>query len=154
MSKEIETAKALLKKAIRLKDQELINLANELLGEHEETTVEIEPQPKKRPGRKKKEPAIVQNNEPAKVINKKAQVGSKTTVQWTGNTWVDTGELGELGAEAKKTPKIKPAQRRPPAQKINIKCSMCGKDNLINPIYKTEFYKCDDCLRKLTGGSK
>lgn len=152
MSKEIEVAKKLLKQALALNDQELIDLANEIL---EKVNTTAEPIAKKKAGRpSKKKQEINPPSPPKKIVAEKIQIGSKSTVQWQGNTWVDTGELGELGAEAKTTPKIKPAQRRGPVQKINVTCSMCNKNVKILPVHKTEFFKCDDCLRKLTGVSK
>jgi hypothetical protein len=138
-----EIAKELLRKAILLNDEELMAMANSLLVEPV-----VEAKPAKR-GRKKKvqdTPAVVQQEYVSNVSSKSGPV------KWTGNKWIDTGELGELGNEAKKTPKIALTPRnRPKYQKINVICSVCNNSVKTDPIHNTEFFKCDKCMRRMLG---
>lgn len=140
---EIEAAKKLLERAIKTGDQELINIANDLLAKYDD----IE-KPKR--GRKKKVNLV------APPIESKASVvlAKSGAVRWTGNQWTDTGELGELGNEAKKTPKIKLQPRnREKFKKVSVTCTSCNKNMEVNPAYITskDSYKCDRCLSKAVG---
>jgi hypothetical protein len=138
-----EIAKELLRKGLLLKDAELIAMANQLLGEPEETEVK---QPAKKGRKKKTEPVIDQ----IAITNNISQKSGP--VKWGGNTWVDTGELGELGKEAKNTPKIPLTPRnRPKYQKIEVICSVCNNKVKTDPIHNTEFFKCEKCMRRMLG---
>lgn len=142
---EIEAAKKLLEKALKTGDSELIQIANDLLSKYDEPKVE---EPKKR-GRKKKVVPVDSNITDTNIILSKS--GS---VRWTGNKWKDTGELGELGKEAKSTPKIALQPRdREKFKKVSITCTVCNKSVKENPAYitSTEFYKCEKCMSRMIG---
>ena len=141
---EIEAAKKLLERAIKTGDQELINIASDLLAMYDDSTEK----PKR--GRKKKVNLVAPPIEP----KASAVIAKSGAVRWTGNQWTDTGELGELGNEAKKTPKIKLQPRnREKFKKVPVTCTSCNKNMEVNPAYITskDSYKCDRCLSKAVG---
>jgi hypothetical protein len=139
-----EIAKELLRKGLLLNDPELVAMANQLLGEPE--AIETK-QPAKKGRRKKTEQVETQTVTITNNISQKSG-----PVKWGGNTWKDTGELGELGAEAQTTPKIALTPRnRPKYQKIEVICSVCNNKVKTDPIHNTEFFKCDRCMRRMLG---
>lgn len=147
----IDVAKDLLRKGILLGDPDLIAIANKLLGEPQVESVIITDTSVKAPpkrGRPKKNQKEVDKPENFGTIANKR---SDREVRWEGNTWRDTGETGDIDKKDLKTPKIKPTQRRPKYSKVKHKCSKCDKDVNIYPHDKTEYYKCDKCLREITG---
>lgn len=140
---EIEAAKKLLERAVKTGDQELIKIASDLLAKYDQPSVE---EPKKRGRKKKVEVAVEQA--PVNIIPRAG------AVKWTGNTWKDTGELGELGAEAKKTPKIIRTPRdREKFRKVSVACTVCHKTLEVSPAYVTsvDSFKCDRCLSRIVG---
>lgn len=143
---EIEAAKKLLERALKTGDVELIQIANDLLSKYDEPKAE---EPKKR-GRKKK----VVSSDSEYVANASAVITKSASVRWTGNKWKDTGELGELGKEAKSTPKIALQPRdRERFKKVSMTCTVCNKSVKENPAYitSTEFYKCEKCMSRMIG---
>jgi len=147
MNKEV--AKELLRKGILLGDPELVAMANQLLGEPEEEKLIItdaSEKPKKTRGRPKKTAKAIDKEEESFIIKKKT---NDKEVFWSGNTWKDTGENGDLDKKELKTPKIKLEPRRPPYRKVSHKCSRCNAPVKIYPHDKTEFYKCEDCIKDI-----
>ena len=148
----IDVAKDLLRKGILLGDPDLIAIANKLLGEPEDesviiTDISAAKTPAKR-GRPKKSQKEVDKTESFGTISNKR---SDREVRWEGNTWKDSGETGDIDKKDLKTPKVKRTERRPPYKKVKHKCSKCDKDVSIYPHDKTEYYKCDKCLKEITG---
>lgn len=143
---EIEAAKKLLERALKTGDQELIKIATDLLSKYDQEPTQ---EPKKR-GRKKK---VIE--ETTNYVSNVNNISSKAgAVKWTGNTWRDTGELGELGAEAKKTPKIIRTPRdREKFKKVSVTCTACNKTLEVSPAYVTsvDSFKCDRCLSRMVG---
>jgi len=153
----IEVAKDLLRKGILLGDPDLIAIANKLLGEPEPESVIITDtsfkQSKatnvsKRGRPPKKSQASIDKEQSFITIKPKR---SDREVRWEGNTWSDSGENGDLNKKDLKTPKVTPVPRRPKYKKVSHKCSKCMQDFMIYPHSVTEFYKCEKCLRELTG---
>lgn len=61
------------------------------------------------------------------------------------NSFTDDGT--EAKDEEFKTPDIQPTERRrPPVQKVNQKCSKCGKQVSVHPTHARDWFTCDRCI--------
>lgn len=146
-----EIAKDLLRKGILLGDPDLIAMANKLLGEPEPEPLIITEAPVKattKRGRPKKSQKEIDKPETFSTMKPKR---ASNEVRWEGNTWKDTGLPGDIDKQDLKTPKIKPSERRPPYKKVKHSCTKCDKEVMVYPHDKTEYYKCDSCLKTITG---
>jgi hypothetical protein len=155
----IETAKDLLKKGIKLNDEELISLANKLLDSLSESQGDsvVESLPTVKTIKKtRKEKAVEVNRvevdqfvmQPAKASRKKRE---PIKIQKRVNQFQDDGTLAN--DEDNVTPKIKPTQRdRPKFEKINQVCEYCKTPNKVHPAHVREFYICDLCLASRSKG--
>lgn len=158
----LDTAKELLKKGIALGDAELIEMANKLL--ESEGPVKVEATPKLKKPTTKKTSSKKSSNKPLDTTKDsgildgeefstaKTKVHTNGPVKWVENTWSDNGESGDIDKKELKTPKIKPAVRRPKYTKVTHKCGKCMKSVQIYPHDKTEFYRCEECLNNMVGG--
>lgn len=167
----VDTAKELLKKGIALGDAELIEMANQLLGAGPEESISpsvtsdktkkvvkktTAKKSLKKPLDTTKDSGILDREEFA-VSNKeefstaKKRVHTNGPVKWVENTWEDTGESGDIDKKDLKTPRIKPAVRRPKYTKVAHKCGKCMKSVKVYPHDKTEFYRCEECLNSMVG---
>lgn len=77
-----------------------------------------------------------------KQINTNTQQRRKEPVKGKKNTWEDTGEFREI-----ETPQYERTQRkRPPPQKTEVDCHICGKSFKIDPRFVCgEYHKCNKC---------
>lgn len=135
---DIEKAKKLLKRAIEIGDDDLIDMANELLGN---TEVPID---------KKTEPAA-NNNE--FIFKRNNDVENSTVKRGTPVNQVKNriNKFSDDGVEAKDimTPDIRPTERKRPAFKmIQQTCTRCNKTVDTHPAHQRDFYICDRCLKK------
>lgn len=151
----LKTAKELLKKGIALQDEELINMANSLLGDVHKPIKKkaVKKIPVKKSGKKAsrykteipedhidEDPFIVNNNSKIK--------GSKTKrVRGSGkNLFFDDKTLAV--SELDKTPNYKPTKRnRPKHKKITKQCRECKKPfiSVVGDGTVGE-YKCNKCI--------
>jgi hypothetical protein len=82
-------------------------------------------------------------------IVKKADVPSQTrrkeAVKARNNEWEDTGEFRDISTpDVERTPR-----RRPPPQKSDVECHVCGKSFKIDPRFAYgEYYRCNKCSGK------
>lgn len=134
---DIEKVKKLLKKAIEIGDDDLIDMANELLGNTESVN-------------NKKQDTLSNNDFIFKRNNDKENntVKRGTPVNEVKNR---VNKFADDGVEAKDiaTPDIKPTERKRPAFKmIQQTCTRCNKTVDTHPAHQRDFYICDRCLKK------
>lgn len=141
----IEYAKKLLKKAIEMQDDELIQLANDMMGLY---TVPEEDKKHKREsdGTKGKDENFIFTMQ-SKTENVQSNMGGVPVNQIKDRT----NQFYDDGIEAKDilTPDIKPTERkRPPFKMVEQKCEKCGKSVKTHPTHKRDYFVCDKCLVK------
>lgn len=134
---DIEKAKKLLKRAIEIGDDDLIDMANELISKNETKNI-------------KKEASAVNNDFIFKMNNDSdpSPVRKGTPVNEVKNR---VNKFLDDGVEAKDitTPDIKPTERKRPAFKtIQQTCSRCNKTVDTHPTHQRDYYICDKCLRR------
>lgn len=150
----IDTAKELLRKGIELGDPELIEMANKLIGDKKPEDksaiiLDLSSDPKnKTPKKKGRPPKKSLDTEEKYVINSPLKVRGE--VQWSSR-WVDPGGNGEIDKKYLDTPDVKRTERRSPYKKVDHICSSCKNKFQVYPHDKTEFYKCDKCLKSIIG---
>ena len=155
----IETAKDLLRKGIQLNDPEIIEMANELLGqatpkasiEVRPSVQAVEPQPSPTPS---PEPEVVAADRPIREIVSEEDFSTKTNAALPAgnapvvgggfhNTFVDDGsEFSDV-----ETPEVSRSQRRKPIEYVSQVCDACGKTFDVHPTFARETYICDRCIR-------
>lgn len=138
---DIEKAKKLLKLAIETGDDELIDMANELISKRPTTQKSVN---------NKKDQTDVKNDFIFKMNNENEQstVRRGTPVNEVRNR---VNKFIDDGIEAKdiETPDIRPTERKRPAFKmIQQTCSRCNKTVDTHPTHQRDFYICDKCLKK------
>lgn len=177
MSSTLEIAKSLLRKGNLLKDEELINMANEMLeglvadldNEDEGFSPEIiATTAKKKAGRPKKVVSTPATRKTGKTLaddftrQKPSDIVKSVPVNMTKkfNTWVDDGV--EARSKADITPDYIPTTRdRKPIKKVQKICGLdengkrrddegCGKKIMVNPnlLLNKDLFICDDCISK------
>lgn len=138
----VDKIKELLKEVIKTGDQELIELATELL---------------KSSSQNNQEAAIVQSTS-TKTSNNKyddftsaIKKGESPTraipVNETKrfNQFVD--DKTEAIGEEFKTPNVQLTERkREPIKKVEQSCKKCGKTTMVHPTHKREWFYCEKCL--------
>lgn len=139
---QLESAKKLLKKAIMLQDQELIDMANEAIDSilqhgspEQKITTDISAD---------KNDFIFTRT---KSVDNSANRGGVPVNEMRGRTNL----FSDDGVEAKDitTPQIKPTERRRPAFKmVQQTCQKCGKTQETHPAHKRDYYICDRCIPK------
>lgn len=69
----------------------------------------------------------------------------KEAVKARRNEWEDTGEFRDISTpDIERTPR-----RRPPPQKSDVECHVCGKSFKIDPRFAYgEYYRCNKCSGK------
>ena len=169
----IENAKKLLRKAIDLNDNELMQMAEDLIDKldsnetHEETfNHKQEPKPVADtidPATKHGKPNItddVFSDEKTKAsdngdfifkMRSKNEENSNrggvpvNEIKDRVNSFVDDG----IEAKDITTPKIEPTERKRPRFKmIEQICQKCGEKQKTHPTHKREYYICDRCISK------
>lgn len=75
----------------------------------------------------------------------KQQHRRKEAVKARRNEWEDTGEFKDISTpDVERTPR-----RRPPPQKSDVECHVCGKSFKIDPRFAYgEYYRCNKCSGK------
>lgn len=159
----IQTAKDLLRKGIKLNDQELVVMANQLLdslnidsgdeANKQTPAVKVETKKTKTPATKKtKVTASAEIADQFKVQNKNSkQKRESVKVSGKENKFVDDGILAKDDDNI--TPNISLAKReRPKFQKVQQLCESCRNSVLVHPAHTREFYICDNCLANRSKG--
>ena len=134
-----DTAKALLKKGVAAGDEELINMANELL----ESLNPPEPKNKPRLDEDYIAPSKNENAQPDSQ-GRRAKTESIDTKK-RENEFVDDGteHKNEI------TPDYVPSPRaRKSFKKVKMICTRCDKSFDVHPIHKRENYICNSCIKK------
>jgi hypothetical protein len=74
-----------------------------------------------------------------------SQTRRKEAVKARNNEWEDTGEFRDISTpDVERTPR-----RRPPPQKSDVECHVCGKSFKIDPRFAYgEYYRCNKCSGK------
>lgn len=154
----IETAKDLLRKGIQLNDPEIIEMANQLLGqatpkaslEVRPSIQAIEPEPHPTPAPQPEE--VVER--PIREIVSEKDFSTKTNAALPAgnapvgggnfhNTFVDDGsEFSDV-----ETPQVSRSQRREPIKYVQQTCDGCSKVFDVHPTFARETYLCDRCIR-------
>jgi hypothetical protein len=137
----IEQAKSLLKKAIEIGDNELIELANSILQ-----TYNVDAKQRRESTGTKAQSNDFIFSMPKQQEDKTLKSGVPVNqIQNRTNTFYDDGtEFKDVI-----TPSIKPAERKRPAFKmIEQTCQKCGKTKTTHPAHKREYYICDKCIAK------
>jgi hypothetical protein len=134
-----DTAKALLEKGVAAGDEELINMANELLESLNP------PEPKNKPSLDEDyiAPSKNENAQPDSQGRraKTEPIGSKKRE----NEFVDDGT--EHKDEI--TPDYVPSPRaRKSFKKVTMICTRCDKSFNVHPVHKRENYICNSCIKK------
>lgn len=143
---ELESAKKLLKKAILLQDQELIDMANQVM----DSILANVPQ----------EPvaSVAQTSTSTTQKNDFIFTRAKDDDNHTNRGGIPVNEVknrvntfSDDGVESKDitTPDIKPTERRRPAFKmVQQTCQKCGQTKETHPTHKRDYYICDRCIPK------
>jgi hypothetical protein len=142
----VETAKALLKKGIELKDDELIDMANKLLADSDNSK-------ETKPEKKLKRPTMIRDQEESDFIFTRSQQESVDTksrstpvneIKNRVNTFTDDGsDFKDVN-----TPNIDLAERkRKPFKMITQTCKKCNQTFQTHPAHKREYYICDRCIK-------
>jgi len=89
--------------------------------------------------------AQVDENFIVKKADAQSQARRKEAVKARRNEWEDTGEFRDISTpDIERTPR-----RRPPPQKSDVECHVCGKSFKIDPRFAYgEYYRCNKCSGK------
>lgn len=89
--------------------------------------------------------AQVDENFIVKRADTSSQTRRKEAVRARKNEWEDTGEFRDISTpDVERTPR-----RRPPPQKSDVECHVCGKSFKIDPRFAYgEYYRCNKCSGK------
>ena len=146
----LEYAIRLMTMAIEKGDQNLIEMAQELIDslESKQDTQETSP-PKPEPVVKRE--STVDNNVGDFIFQMKNEQDAEkqngapvNLVKNRVNKFVDDGEDRDIA-----TPDIKLTERkRRPFQKVQQMCSRCGSKVEVHPSHKREFFVCDRCIKR------
>jgi|TARA_R110002051_G_scaffold241364_1_gene301676 hypothetical protein len=139
----IETAKSLLRKGIALNDHELIEMANSLLGEQEDSEAPVQPEQIEvadrdlSPERGSADEFVVD-----RVQNSNQRRMPVNQIQSRKNEFADDGtEHTEIV-----TPSFTPTERRKPSRKVKQTCTSCKEVQEVSEVHSRDFYVCDECL--------
>tara|TARA_R110002020_G_scaffold194354_10_gene395167 strand:+ start:14261 stop:14725 length:465 start_codon:yes stop_codon:yes gene_type:complete len=146
----INTAKELLKKGIALDDNELIEMANNLLdsataspsavASEEEASGQPEPGKDAHPRPNRPEPSdFLSETKQKERFRDKLPVNE---VENRKNSFIDGGE----DHSDVKTPSVELTPRREPSHKRSQVCESCSKEIQVAEIHTREFFICDECL--------
>tara|TARA_Y100000310_G_scaffold74788_1_gene71039 strand:- start:4520 stop:4936 length:417 start_codon:yes stop_codon:yes gene_type:complete len=134
-----DTAKALLEKGVATGDEELINLANELL---ESLTP---PKPSKKSGLDEDYIAPAKNENAQSDSQGRRAKTEPIDAKKRENEFVDDGT--EHKDEV--TPDYIPSPRgRKAFEKVKVVCTRCNKNLDVHPVHKRENYICSSCIKK------
>lgn len=137
----IEQAKSLLKKAIEIGDNELIELANSILDTYNKET-----KPKRESTGTKAESNDFIFSMPKQEEDNTIKSGVPV------NKIVNrVNKFHDDGSEFKDvlTPSIKLSERkRPPFKMVEQVCQKCGKTKTTHPAHKRDYFICDKCIAK------
>tara|TARA_Y100000004_G_C8859512_1_gene388375 strand:+ start:395 stop:904 length:510 start_codon:yes stop_codon:yes gene_type:complete len=167
----LENAKKLLRKAIELQDEELIEMANQALssvyGDQDSENINIksaEPEsPKHDPLEEHGTPTATEDvfskdkNQTEQKGDFIFQMRDKNDAA-VNNNGVPVNEVKNRfnsfhddGTEAKdvKTPEVELTERRRPAFKmVEQTCGKCSETFMVHPAHKRDFFVCDKCIPK------
>jgi hypothetical protein len=89
--------------------------------------------------------ANVDENFIVKKAETQSQIRRKEAVKARKNEWEDTGEFRDISTpDVERTPR-----RRPPPQKSDVECHVCGKSFKVDPRFAYgEYYRCNKCSGK------
>ena len=139
----IETAKSLLRKGIALNDEDLIQMANSLLTEKNDSETPDQPVKEK----VVKRDSSVERASADEFTVKRETTGTQrrvpvNEVSSRENSFVDDGtEHTDI-----ETPYFTPTQRRNAPRKVKQKCETCGETKEVSDIHRRDWYVCDRCL--------
>lgn len=87
----------------------------------------------------------VDENFIVKRVDSQSNARRKEAVKARKNEWEDTGEFRDISTpDVERTPR-----RRPPPQKSDVECHVCGKSFKIDPRFAYgEYYRCNKCSGK------
>jgi len=143
----IDTAKELLKKGIALNDEELINMANDLLSSSPAPTTEV---PAASSFQKEKTAVLAEQFE----VKQKNAIDKRSSIPVTQgerkNTFVD--DLTEHKDVLTPTSSPLTERKRAPVQDVEQTCESCNKTFMVSPAHARDFYTCDGCLAQKTKG--
>ena len=134
-----DTAKALLEKGVATGDEELINLANELLES-------LSP-----PKQNKKSSPNEDYNAPSKNENAQSDSQGRRAKTEPMDAKKRENEFVDDGMEHKDeiTPDYVPSPRaRKSFKKAKVICTRCDKNFDVHPVHKRENYICNSCVKK------
>jgi hypothetical protein len=138
----IDTAKALLKKGIAMGDQELINLANELLEPVSDSGLS-----QQEPKRSDENFIAPAKNEDSSSPSTGRRAKSEPISKNRTNKFVDGGI--DCKSVEDETPEYVPTIRERKAFKTTVmKCARCDKNFDVHPVHARENYICNSCVRK------
>ena len=145
---DIQAAKKLLKKAIEIGDEELIDMANQTLNNILGDTKQEEKKPVKAETPKK-----VDNGEFIFKMENETKANTAITRNGTPVNAIQNrvNKFHDDGTEAKDitTPEVSLTERkRPPFKKIEQICQKCSSSVMINPAHKRDYFICDRCIPK------
>jgi len=135
-----QTAKNLLKKGIETGDEELINLANELLDA-------LPSNPDTPPSKPKAitDESFIAPTKGKTSGNSRVARTEKIDISGKENTFVDDkSEHADV-----ETPDYTPSpRRRKPFATTKAQCTRCKKEFNIHPLHKRENYICSSCIKR------
>ena len=144
---DIQAAKKLLKKAIEIGDEELIDMANQTLNNILEDTEQEKKQVKTA------KPRAVDNGEFIFKMENETKANTAITRNGTPVNAIQNrvNKFHDDGTEARgvTTPEVALTERkRPPFKKIEQICQKCSSSVMINPAHKRDYFICDKCIPK------
>jgi len=144
---DIQAAKKLLKKAIEIGDEELIDMANQTLNNILEDTEQEKKQVKTA------KPRAVDNGEFIFKMENETKANTAITRNGTPVNAIQNrvNKFHDDGTEARDvtTPEVALTERkRPPFKKIEQICQKCSSSVMINPAHKRDYFICDKCIPK------
>jgi len=144
---DIQAAKKLLKKAIEIGDEELIDMANQTLNNILEDTEQEKKQVKTA------KPRAVDNGEFIFKMENETKANTAITRNGTPVNAIQNrvNKFHDDGTEARDvtTPEVALTERkRPPFKKIEQICQKCSSSVMINPAHKRDYFICDRCIPK------
>tara|TARA_R100000995_G_scaffold37125_2_gene17002 strand:+ start:4378 stop:4818 length:441 start_codon:yes stop_codon:yes gene_type:complete len=138
----IQTAKDLLRKGIALNDEELIEMANSLLTEQEDSETPDQPVREEVVAR---DSSVERASADDFVVKREQAQQRKVPVNGMGsgkNTFVDDGtEHTDI-----ETPNFVPTERRQAPKKVKQLCETCSKTFEVPEVHRREWFVCDKCL--------
>ncbi len=153
-----ETAKELLQKGIELGDEELINMANNLLKSTQEqssTKEEAAKQIQDDIAKKSVENIPEDSREDCVVSIKRGEQSSNSGKKRARTEKIDitkrSNSFNDDGSEHADvtTPSFQPSPRKRKAfNNIDVVCTRCSKKLTVHPIHKRENFICNSCIKR------